>query len=156
AMLAQVLRTEYEHGDGFLGWVLGAASLSDFLDRASRARQLLDGGHELVDDLRDREAEALVQEGAAQPQEELARQAATARAPQEQQLQDETAREQQLMDQLDAQATSAARELREVDTQTASVAEQVAALRIAQLDRLIADAEQAVWDDAQLYLQRNL
>ncbi|HET9050522.1 MAG TPA: hypothetical protein VFO60_02400, partial [Candidatus Dormibacteraeota bacterium] len=156
AALAMAMRQEYEHPDGYIGYILAGDDLQTMMDRIAQIRALTSGAADLVVRLRQEEADARAAQAEAQAQEERARQAAAALQAQKDALTAETQREQGIVDQLSGQMSAAATELHQIDGQDAAVAERVAELRIEQLDRIIADAEQAAWDAAQLYLKNNL
>jgi murein DD-endopeptidase MepM/ murein hydrolase activator NlpD len=154
--LAAIIRHDYEQPDGYVGYILAGNDLSTMMDRAAQVRQLTSSTADLVSNLRDAESRAKTQEAEAQAAEERARQAATALQTQRDTLTQETTHEQALVDQLGSQASAATRELHAIDGQDAAVAQQVAQLRIEQLDKTILDAEQAAWDQAQFYIQNSL
>ena len=154
--LATILRADYEQPDSYVGFILAGEDLQAMMDRAAEVRAITSTTSDLIARLRLELAEAQSAEAEAVADEDRARQAAAALQAQRDTLAQESAHEQDLITQLGAQATAATRELHAIDTQDAAVAEQVAALRIEQLDRTIADAEQAAWDQAQYYLQHNL
>jgi murein DD-endopeptidase MepM/ murein hydrolase activator NlpD len=154
--LAAIIRHDYEQPDGYIGYILAGNDLSAMMDRAAQVRQITSSTTDLVANLRDAEARAKAQEILAQAAEERARQAAATLQTQRDTLTRETTNEQSLVDQLGSQASAATRELHAIDGQDAAVAQRVAALRIEQLDKIIADAEQAAWDQAQYYTQNSL
>lgn len=156
-MLAATLRSQYEGGqDQVLSFLLESASFSDLLTRLSQASQLSSRVEDLTVQLKAAEDRANAAEAAARNDEAKARDAAAKLQQQEQTLQAQIANEQTLIGQLGAQAQGALGDVSRIDGQTAQVAQQVADLRIAQLDKTIADAEQAAWDEAAYYLQQHL
>ena len=156
-MLASTLRSQYEGGqDEVLTFLLESASFSDLLTRLSQASQLSVRVEDLTAQLKAAEDRADAEETAARQDEAKARDAAAKLQQQEQTLQAQIANEQTLIGQLGAQAGAALGDVSRIDGQTAQVAQQVADLRIAQLDKTIADAEQAAWDEAAYYLQQHL
>ena len=156
AVLAGAVRSQYEHDDGFLTYLIGSGDISDFLTRLLNAEQLNGVVGTLEAKLAAAEQRARDKEAEAHGQETIARQMAADLAQQQADLRAQIDQEQQLIGQLGAQAGAANDELRQVDNQTAALAQEIADLRIQQLDETIARAEQAAWDEAQYYLQHNL
>jgi murein DD-endopeptidase MepM/ murein hydrolase activator NlpD len=154
--LASILRADYEQPGGYVAFILAGQDIQTMMERVAQVRSITSTTSDLVAHLRAEQAEAESAEAEAAADEQRARQAAAALQAQRDTLTQESAHEQDLIGQLGAQASAATRELHAIDTQGAAVAQQVAALRIEQLDRIISDAEQAAWDQAQYYLQHSL
>jgi murein DD-endopeptidase MepM/ murein hydrolase activator NlpD len=156
-LLAATVRAEYEAGqDEVLTFLLESTSFSELLTRLSQAAQLNARVGDLTTHLQAAELRARNAEAAALTDEAKARDAAAQLHQQEQTLQAEIANEQSLIAKLGSQAGSAITEISQIDGQTAQVAQQVADLRIGELDKTISDAEQAAWDEAAYYLQQHL
>ncbi len=156
-LLAATLRSQYMSGqDGMLKYVVESTSFSDLMTRIAQASQLTQSVEDLSARLRDEQRRATDAEATAIADEAEARQAAADLQTQARTLQDEVAKEQTLIARLTSQAGAAMREISQIDGQTAAVAQQVADLRITQLDKTIADAEQATWDEASYYMQQHL
>jgi murein DD-endopeptidase MepM/ murein hydrolase activator NlpD len=140
AMLAQYLRQSYMDRDNFVEFILAADDFQTMLHRTAMLNHLEDVGAQLVTAVR----------------QDVAAAAAAALAQQRDDLTHQMAQEQSLITQLGDQASAAEKEIAAADGQDAALAQQIAALRIQQLDELILKAEQAAWDEANYYLQHHL
>lgn len=156
ATLRGGLRSVYEQDDNFVAYLLSSDSFGDFIARVEQARQLTDSVTQSLARLRALADDAARNEVLAQVAEEQARDSAAALAQQKSDLEAEIAHSQDLISRLTADAAAALNELNAAASQTAAIAQQVADLRIQQLDRTIADAEKAAWDEAEYYVQHHL
>jgi murein DD-endopeptidase MepM/ murein hydrolase activator NlpD len=156
ALLVQFLKQSYMNRDGFLAYVLSAKDFSALLDRSAILAHLDSFGTQLVATVQQDVAAADAAERAAKADADAAAAAAAALAQQRDDLTKQVDQEQSLIDQLGAQATAAMQDIARVDKQDAALAQQIAAIRIQQLDQLILQAEQAAWDEAGYYLQHHL
>jgi murein DD-endopeptidase MepM/ murein hydrolase activator NlpD len=156
ATLGRDLRAVYEQDDNFITYLLGSDSFSDFMGRIEAMHQISGSVTTLLAQLHDLEGRAVREDALAQIAEQRARDMASALVQQKADLEGQIAREQKLIAQLGSDLASAMGELDAASNQTADLAQQIADLRIQQLDRSILDAEQAAWDEAQYYVQHNL
>ncbi len=156
ALLAKFLTQSWMDKEGFVNYLLNAGDFQTLLQRAATLAHLQSIGTELVGKVRadvdtaDSNAKAAAADAAA------AQQAAAQLAAQRDDLTGQIGKEQSLIAQLGAQATAAQQEIASADKQDAGLAQQIAALRIQQLDQLISQAEQAAWDEAAYYVQHHL
>jgi murein DD-endopeptidase MepM/ murein hydrolase activator NlpD len=156
AMLANFLRASYMNQDGFMVYILAADNFQTMLQRSATLTHLEDLGTSLLAKVRSDVATAEKAEAAAKADAEAAAAAAAALAQQRDDLTGQIAKEQSLIDQLGDQASAAQQEIAAADKQDGALAQQIAALRIQQLDDLILQAEQAAWAEAQYYMQHHL
>jgi len=156
ALLAKFVTQSWMDKDSFVSYLLSADSFQTLLQRAATLEHLQSIGAELIHrvqadvDTAESNAKAAAADAAA------AQQAAAALAAQRDDLTKHIADEQSLVTQLGAQASAAQQEISAADKQDAGLAQQIAALRIQQLDQLILQAEQAAWDEASYYVQHHL
>lgn len=156
ALLAQFLRQSYMNQDGFIAYVLAADNFQTLLQRTATLNHLEDIGSTLLQKVRGDVATADAAVKAAADAAAAAAAAAAALAQQRDDLNNQIAKEQSLIAQLGDQASAGQREIAAADSQDAALAQQIAQLRIQQLDELILKAEQAAWDEANYYLQHHL
>lgn len=155
-LLAAYTRAKYTDGGGMLTYVLGSSDLSSAFARAASMTRVVDGGEQLLSRLKEDIAAADTAEAAAR-RDAAAAQAETARLlDQQKQLQAQTAHENDLIGQLDSQAQAAVREIQAADGQDLSLVQQIAQLRIQELDASIAEASDAAWQAAQYYIAHHL
>jgi len=156
ALLAEFLRQNYMNQDGFIVYVLSSDSFQTMLERSATLSHLESVGSDLLTKVRQDVAAADRAEKAAKADADAAAAAANALAQQRDDLTKQIAQEQSLISQLGDQASAAQQEIAQADSQDAELAQQIAALRIQQLDDLILQAEQAAWQEAEYYLQHHL
>jgi murein DD-endopeptidase MepM/ murein hydrolase activator NlpD len=156
ALLASFMKQSYITRDGFLQYLLASDDFQTLLHRTATLEHLQNIGGELLFRVRNDVATADAAEAAAKADADVAAKAAAELAKQRDELTKQIGAEQSLIDQLGAQASAAQQEIANADKQDASLAQQIAALRIQQLDELILQAEQAAWDEANYYLQHHL
>ena len=156
ALLAKFLQQSYMNRDGFITYLVAADNFDTLLHRSALLTHFDSIGAELVVRVRQDVAAAQAAEKAAKADADVAAAAAAALATQRDDLTKQIAQEQSLIDQLGSQASAAQQEIAAADKQDAGLAQQIAALRIQQLDQLILQAEQAAWDEANYYLQHHL
>jgi len=155
-LLAQYLRQSYMDRDSFINYVLSSDSFQIMLQRSAMLNHLEDIGSTLLQKVRHDGAVADAAEKAAKADADAAAAAAAALAQQRDDLTKQIDQEQSLIQQLGDQASAAQQEIANADKQDAALAQQIAALRIQQLDELILQAEQAAWAEATYYLQHHL
>ena len=156
ALLGQYLRQSYMNQDSFVAYILAADNFQTMLQRSAMLSHLEDIGSTLLLKVRQDVATADAAEKAAAAAAAAASAAAAALAQQRDDLTAQIAKEQSLIQQLGDQASAAQQEIANADNQDAALAQQIAALRIQQLDQLILQAEQAAWDEANYYIQHHL
>jgi murein DD-endopeptidase MepM/ murein hydrolase activator NlpD len=156
ALLAQFLRQSYMDRDSFVVYILAADSFQTMLERSATLNHLEDIGGNLLTKVRNDATTAEKNEAAAKADADAAAAAAAALAQQRDDLTKQIAQEQSLIAQLGDQADAAQQEIAAADGQDAALAQQIAALRIQQLDQLILEAEQAAWQEAEYYMQHHL
>jgi murein DD-endopeptidase MepM/ murein hydrolase activator NlpD len=156
ALLARFMTQSYMDRDGFVTYLLSANDFQTLLQRTATLNHLQSIGGELLQRVRNDVAIADSNEKAAKADADAAAQAAADLAKQRDELTKQIDGEQTLVSQLGAQASAAQQEIIQADKQDAGLAQQIAGLRIQQLDQLILQAEQAAWDEANYYLQHHL
>jgi murein DD-endopeptidase MepM/ murein hydrolase activator NlpD len=156
ALLARFMTQSYMDRDGFVTYVLSADDFQTLLQRTATLQHLQSIGGDLLERVRHDVAVAESNEKAAKADADPAAQAAADLAKQRDDLTKQIGDEQSLVAQLGAQASAAQQEIAQADKQDAGLAQQIAALRIQQLDQLILQAEQAAWDEAGYYVQHHL
>jgi murein DD-endopeptidase MepM/ murein hydrolase activator NlpD len=156
ALLARFMQETYINHEGFVQYLLAADNFQTLLQRKATLAHLQNIGGELLFKVRNDAATAEIAETAAKADADEAAKAAAELAKQRDELTKQINDEQSLVDQLGAQASAAQNEIVAADRQDAGLAQQIAALRIQQLDQLILQAEQAAWDEANYYLQHHL
>jgi murein DD-endopeptidase MepM/ murein hydrolase activator NlpD len=155
-LLAQAIRMRYVEDDSTVGYVLSSQSVSDLLSRAATISQIRQRSDQLLARLRDDVATATAAEASAHSNADAAAAATVALAQQQQELARQSAHAGELIAQLGSQERSAAAEIARSDARDAALAEQIAELRIQELDRTIAAAEEAAWNTANYYLANHL
>jgi len=155
-LLAKFVTQSYMDRDGFVTYLLSADDFQTLLDRTAILTHLQSIGAELVQRVRADVDTAVSNQKAAQADADAAAQAAAALATQRDELTQQIGDEQNLIAQLGAQASAAQQEIAQADSQDAALAQQIAGLRIQQLDQLILQAEQAAWAEATYYVQHHL
>ncbi|HXA29525.1 MAG TPA: M23 family metallopeptidase [Candidatus Angelobacter sp.] len=156
ALLARFMTQSYMDREGFVTYLLSANDFQTLLQRSATLTHLQSIGGDLLQRVRNDVAIAVTNEKAAQADADTAAKAAADLARQRDDLTKQISDEQNLVDQLGAQASAAQQEIVRADSQDAALAQQIAALRIQQLDQLILQAEQAAWDEAGYYVQHHL
>ncbi|HSO93618.1 MAG TPA: hypothetical protein VLS53_03990, partial [Candidatus Dormibacteraeota bacterium] len=156
AEYAAFVRATYKSDADPFALLLGSPNFQTFLNRAVAiehltfmSRQLLDQIHQT--DLQLNAQQALVkaskQEADKQRADLLAQKAA---------LVAQQAHEQDLEAKLRSSISQVKWELTAIDSQSAALAQRIADMEIARQDQLIAEAEQAAWQQAQFWMQNNL
>ena len=154
--LGNFLRSAYKGNTNPLAELLGATSFQAFLNRAVAIEHLSFLGHEVVQEIKlaeldlQREEQLVSQakhEADAQRADLVAQQAA---------LVQQQAHELDLETQLKASIANVKHELNVINSQSTELAQRIAAMEIARQDQLIAEAEQAAWQQAQFWMQNNL
>ncbi|MFN2451570.1 MAG: M23 family metallopeptidase [Candidatus Dormibacteria bacterium] len=156
ALLALYTRARYTDNSGMLTYVLSSSDLSSAFARAASMNKVVDGGEQLLSRLKADIAAADAAEAAAQKDAATAQAEAARLLEQQAQLEQQTAHENDLIGQLDAQAQAAAREIQAANGQGLGLVQQIAQLRIEELDSSIAQASDADWKAAQYYLEHHL
>ena len=156
AEYAAFVRATYKSDADPFALLLGSPNFQTFLNRAVAIEHLTFMSRELLDqihqtDLQLHAQEALVvarkQEADKQRADLLAQKAA---------LVAQQAHEQDLEAKLRSSISQEKWELTAIDSQSAALAQRIADMEIARQDQLIAEAEQAAWQQAQFWMQNNL
>jgi murein DD-endopeptidase MepM/ murein hydrolase activator NlpD len=156
AEYAAFVRATYKSDADPFALLLGSPNFQTFLNRAVAIEHLTFMSRELLDqihqtDLQLHAQEALVvarkQEADKQRADLLAQKAA---------LVAQQAHEQDLEAKLRSSISQVKWELTAIDSQSAALAQRIADMEIARQDQLIAEAEQAAWQQAQFWMQNNL
>ena len=154
--LANFLRTAYKGNTDPLAQLLGASNFQSFLNRAVAIEHMSFLGHAVMQEIKlaeldlQREDQLVTQakrQADAQRADLIAQRAA---------LVQQQAREQDLEAKLKDSITRVKHELTVINTQSTDLAQRIAAMEIARQDQLIAEAEQAAWQQAQFWMQNNL
>jgi murein DD-endopeptidase MepM/ murein hydrolase activator NlpD len=156
AVLADYVRQRYISQGQFIDYILTSNSISQMFGRASDVSHMVDRGEALTAKVQQDVVDAQKAEAAAKKDADAAAAAAAQLNAQEQTLQDQTNKAEDLVDKLSWQERQAAAEIAAADNQSLEVAQQIAATRIAQLDATIAAAETADWEAASYWIQQHL
>ncbi len=153
---AAFVRATYKSDADPFALLLGSPDFQTFLNRAVAiehltfmSRQLLDQIH--VTDTRLRAEEALVQTQKQEADKKRADLVAQKAA-----LLVQQAHQQDLQNQLRISIGQVKYELVAINSQSAALAQRITDMEIARQDQLIAEAEQAAWQQAQFWMQNNL
>ncbi len=155
-VLGVYIREQYATHDDIMAYVLSGGSISDILERAATATHATESAHALLLRVEDDVTTADKAEAAAQADANAAQAAAADLASQRDSLTQQTSNARTLIGQLSGESAAANAELTAADGQDAQLAQQIADLRIQQLDDTIAKAEAADWTSAEFYIQHNL
>ncbi len=155
AALADFLRVSYKRNDSALS-LLGAQDFTEFLSHAATLQHVSFVGHVMIerihqDELRlQRQQEELK---AKRAQVEKERAALVAQREKLEQLQQ---REQEVLSELTRSIARVQYELKTIDGQSAELAQRIAQLEIERQDRIIAEAQQTAWQQAQIWMSEHL
>ena len=154
--LAAFWRAAYKSEANPLAQILASPNFQSFLNRAVAIEHLSHLSDLLINQIRQLEVE--LTEEMAQVREKK-READTRRVDliaQRKALEEQQAHEIELQDKLRASIARARWELSVINSQSTALAQQIVAMEIARQNQIIAEAEQAAWQQAQFWMQHNL
>jgi len=154
--LADFLRVNYKQHDGMFISLLASSSYTDFLNRAVLLQHVSFVGHVLIERIRQDEVrlqrqQLLLKEKRAEVEKER-----NALLEQRTQLEKLRKREQEVLEELNRSIARVKWELSAMDRQSAALAKRIAELEIERQNRIIAEAEQTAWQQAQIWMSKNL
>jgi len=150
------VRSTYKAQADILPLLLKAPDFQAFLNRAASIQRLTTVGEQLLERIRRIEHELRLEE----EQARLRKQEADARRAdllsQHAALEREQAKEQDLLYRLERSIAHVRSELVLIKDQSAAVAQRIVEIEIARQNRIIAEAEEAAWQQAQFWMAHNL
>ena len=153
---ADFVRATYKSEADPVALMLAAPNFQAFLNRAVAIEHLAFLSKHLMDRIKQTELDLQVQEMVVQMDKQIADRKRDDLLAQKAALSDQQAKEKVLEDKLHASIAQVKWELNAINGQSAALAQRIADMEIARQDQLIAEAEQAAWQQAQFWMQNNL
>ncbi|TMD10950.1 MAG: hypothetical protein E6J00_14735, partial [Chloroflexi bacterium] len=150
------LRASYKSDADPMAQMLAAPSFQAFLNRAVAIEHLTFLSKQLMVRIKQTELDLQAQQTVLQMDKKTADRKRDDLVAQKQQLVQQQAKEQVLEAKLRASISQVKWELKAINGQSAALAQRIADMEIARQDELIAEAEQAAWQQAQFWMQNNL
>ena len=150
------VRATYKSDADPFALLLGSPNFQTFLNRAVAIEHLTFMSHELLDQIHQTDRQLHAQEALVVARKQEADKQRADLVAQKAALVAQQAHEQQLEAQLRSSISQVKWELTAIDSQSAALAQRIADMEIARQDQLIAEAEQAAWQQAQFWMQNNL
>ncbi len=153
---ANFLRSAYKGDTNPLAELLGAPNFQAFLNRAVAIEHLSFLGREVIQEIKKAELDLQREEQLVTAAKHEADDQRADLLAQKAALVQQQAHEQDLETRLKASIARVKHELVVINDQSTELAQRVAAMEIARQDQLIAESEQAAWQQAQFWMQNNL
>ncbi len=153
---ANFARSVYKSDADPLALLLAARDFQGFLNRAVAIEHLTYLSNRLIDYIHQVDAQLHTQQDAVKAKKAEADKQRADLLNQKAALVQQQAHEQDLQKKLQQSIAQVKYELKVIDSQSTQLAQQIAAMEIARQDQLIAEAEQAAWQQAQFWMQNNL
>lgn len=150
------VRAAYKSDADPFALLLGAPDFQTFLNRAVAIEHLTFMSHRLLDQIHETERQLHAQETLVQARKQEADKERADLLSQKAALLQQQAHEQDLETKLRNSIAQVKYELVAINGQSAALAQRIADMEIARQDQLIAEAEQAAWQQAQFWMQNNL
>ena len=153
---ASFARSVYKSQSDPLAQLLGAPNFQGFLNRAVAIEHLTYLSNRLIGYIHQVDQQLHEQQDAVKAKKQDADKQRADLVSQRAALLQQQAHEQDLQHKLQQSIAQVKYEIKVIDTQSASLAQRIANMEIARQDQLIAEAEQAAWQQAQFWMQNNL
>ena len=153
---ASFARSVYKSQGDPLAQLLAAPDFQGFLNRAVAIEHLSYLSNRLMDYIHQVDLQLHGQQDAVKAKKQEADKERADLLSQRAALLQQQAHEQDLQRQLQQSISQVKYEIAVIDTQSAQLAQRIADMEIARQDQLIAEAEQAAWQQAQFWMQNNL
>jgi murein DD-endopeptidase MepM/ murein hydrolase activator NlpD len=153
---ASFARSVYKSQGDPIAELLAAPDFQGFLNRAVAIEHLTYLSNRLIDYIHQVDLQLHVQQDAVVAKKQEADKERADLVNQKAALLQQQAHQQDLQRQLQQSIAQVKYEIAVIDTQSAQLAQRIADMEIARQDQLIAEAEQAAWQQAQFWMQNNL
>jgi murein DD-endopeptidase MepM/ murein hydrolase activator NlpD len=153
---AAFVRAAYKSDADPLALMLGSPNFQAFLNRAVVIEHLTFLSKQLMAHIRQTEIDLAEQQVLLEHDKQVANQKRADLLAQKAALVQQQAQEQALQQKLQASIHQVKSELTVINGQSVALAQRIADLEIARQDQLIAEAEQAAWQQAQFWMQNNM
>jgi murein DD-endopeptidase MepM/ murein hydrolase activator NlpD len=153
---ADFVRSVYKSDADPLAQLLGAPDFQTFLNRAVAIEHLTFLSNKLMERIHQLDGQLHEQQDVATSKKVDADAQRTDLVQQKAGLVQQQAHEQELEKKLSQSIAQVKYELKVIDGQSTALAQRIAEMEIARQDQLIAEAEQAAWQQAQFWMQHNL
>lgn len=153
---ASFARSVYKSQGDPLAQLLAAPDFQGFLNRAVAIEHLTYLSNRLMDYIHQVDLQLHGQQDAVKAKKQEADKERVDLVTQKAALLQQQAHQQDLQRQLQQSIAQVKYEIKVIDTQSAALAQKIADMEIARQDQLIAEAEQAAWQQAQFWMQNNL
>ncbi|HEX3630629.1 MAG TPA: peptidoglycan DD-metalloendopeptidase family protein [Candidatus Dormibacteraeota bacterium] len=149
-------RSVYKSQSDPLAQLLAAPDFQGFLNRAVAIEHLTYLSDRLIGYIHQVDLQLHAQQDAIKAKKQEADKQRADLVTQKAALVQQQAHEQDLQKKLQQSISQVTYEIKAIDTQSAQLAQKIADMEIARQDQLIAEAEQAAWQQAQFWMQNNL
>jgi murein DD-endopeptidase MepM/ murein hydrolase activator NlpD len=156
AEYATFVRSAYKSDADPLAQLLAAPDFQGFLNRAVAIEHLTFLANRLIDHIHQVDRQLHTQQDLVKAKKKEANKDRADLVDQKAALLQQQAHEQDLEKRLQQSIAQVKWELTVIDGQSAALAQRIADMEIARQDQLIAEAEQAAWQQAQFWMQNNL
>jgi murein DD-endopeptidase MepM/ murein hydrolase activator NlpD len=153
---AEFVRTVYKSDADPLAQLLAAPDFQGFLNRAVAIEHLTYLSDRLMAEIHDLDLQLHEQQNTVKGKKQEADKERADLVDQKAALLQQQAHQQDLETKLRQSIARVKYELKVIDGQSAALAQRIAEMEIARQDQLIAEAEQAAWQQAQFWMQNNL
>ena len=153
---AAFVRATYKSDADPFALLLGSPNFQTFLNRAVAIEHLTFMSRELLDQIHQTDLQLNAQQALVKASKQEADKQRADLVAQKDALVAQQAHEQDLEAKLRSSISQVKWELTAIDSQSAALAQKIADMEIARQDQLIAEAEQAAWQQAQFWMQNNL
>ena len=153
---AGFVRATYKSEADPVALLLGAPNFQAFLNRAVAIEHLSFLSTHLMDRIKQTQLDLQAQQMVVEMDKQIADRKRDDLVAQKAALVAQQAQEKVLQDKLQASIAQVKWELTAINGQSAALAQRIADMEIARQDQLIAEAEQAAWQQAQFWMQNNL
>src|SRR5437764_980783 len=153
---AVFVRSVYKSNADPFAQLLASPDFQGFLNRAVAIEHLTYLSNRLIDQIRDIDLQLHDQQNAVKDTKREADKERADLVDQKAALLKQQAHQQDLEAKLRQSIATVKYELKVIDGQSAALAQRIADMEIARQDQLIAEAEQAAWQQAQFWMQNNL
>jgi murein DD-endopeptidase MepM/ murein hydrolase activator NlpD len=156
AEYASFIRSTYKSDADPFAQLLAAPDFQGFLNRAVAIEHLTFLSNKLIEHIRIVDGQLHDQQDIVKGKKQEADKQRADLIDQKAALVQQQAHEQDLQNKLQQSIAQVKYELKVIDSQSAALAQQIADMEIARQDQLIAEANQAAWQQAQFWMQNNL
>ncbi len=156
AALADFLRVNYKRNDNPMTGLLGSQDFTEFISRAAVLQHVSFVAHVLIERIHQEELRLKRQQEELKAKRAEVEKQRAALVAQREQLEKLQEHEQQVLADLKRSIARVKWELSAVDGQSAALAKRIADLEIERQDRIIAEAQQTAWEQAQIWMSKHL